>query len=80
MVVLPNAKFKFNPDTGTFRRQMFDNDSSEDDHLEPKVCLPHKAYHFRFVYRPSVTCYNGRIIVFDLAHIGLLGYGYLFTL
>ena len=55
------------PDTGTFRSQMFDVDISEGEPLEPKVCLPHKCYSHDYIHRPSITCSNGVIIVFDFA-------------
>ncbi|XP_078359894.1 kelch-like protein 23 [Oculina patagonica] len=61
-------------DTGTFRLQMFSNKGSsgssittEPDPLELKVCIPQDEalYDHNHLNRPSVTCCNGSIIVFD---------------
>ncbi|XP_078359897.1 kelch-like protein 23 [Oculina patagonica] len=61
-------------DTGTFRLQMFSNEGSsgssittEPDPLELKVCIPQDEalYDHNCLHRPSVTCCNGSIIIFD---------------
>ncbi len=61
-------------DIGTFRLQKFCNEGSsgssittEPDPFELKVCIPQNLALYRHcdIYKPSVTCCNGFIIIFD---------------
>lgn len=56
---------KLNPNTGSFRRQLFEIDGNDNESRDPRVRSPHKAFDWCFIYSPSVTCCNGLIIVFD---------------
>lgn len=60
-------------DTGTFSTEMFCDDNfsansntAESDPLELKVCMPQdeELYDHAYLYKPSVTCCNGCIIIF----------------
>lgn len=60
-------------DTGTFNNEMFCNDNSsansdaiESDPVELNVCMPQdeELYDRAYLYKPSVTCCNGCLIIF----------------
>lgn len=60
-------------DTGTFNNEMFCNDNSsansdaiESDPVELNVCMPQdeELYDHVYLYKPSVTCCNGCLIIF----------------
>ena len=60
-------------DTGTFNNEMFCRDNSnatsdaiKSDPLELNVCMPQDGdlYDHSYLYKPSVTCCNGYLIIF----------------
>ena len=42
-----------------------ESDGNDDGSRDSRARSPHKAFDWRFVYSPSVTCCNGLIILFD---------------